>query len=351
MALNFLTHEGREEMRTRWQERLGTRKGVSGLVLWSVGGVLGVYALICTVLGVWWSIEPDTFATRSAALQHAQARGHQDTAGYTTTHTLMKIADTLLDKSGGFITNDVMPPGVFLDNISNWEFGVLTQIRDMSRSMRLDFSRSQSQSAEDLDLAKAESMFFSDNSHWVLPAAEDEYRVGIRHLNSYLERLGGNGEPPAYFYPRADNLRNWLVGVANRLGSISQRLSAAVGKRALDMDETRQGELGPDKDFIKTRWTEIDNIFFEARGHCWALIHLLEAVDHDFRDVLEKKNARVSLQQVIRELEPTTRTIWSPIILNADGFGVFANHSLVMASYISRANAAITDLRLLLEQG
>jgi hypothetical protein len=43
--------------------------------------------------------------------------------------------------------------------------------------------------------------------------------------------------------------------------------------------------------------------------------------------------------------------MWSPIILNGSGFGIFANHSLVMASYISRANAAVIDLRSLLSQG
>ena len=92
-------------------------------------------------------------------------------------------------------------------------------------------------------------------------------------------------------------------------------------------------------------------MFYEARGHTWALLQLLHAVDHDFRDVLEKKNARVSLQQIIRELEPTQQPIVSPMILNGDGFGLLANHSLVMASYIARANAAIIDLRNLLEQG
>ncbi|HBX60754.1 MAG TPA: DUF2333 domain-containing protein, partial [Methylophaga sp.] len=54
---------------------------------------------------------------------------------------------------------------------------------------------------------------------------------------------------------------------------------------------------------------------------------------------------------VIRELEATQATVWSPIILNGSGFGLFANHSLVMASYVSRANAAMIDLRRLLEQG
>ena len=79
--------------------------------------------------------------------------------------------------------------------------------------------------------------------------------------------------------------------------------------------------------------------------------HTLRAVEQDFGDVLDKKNARVSLQQIIRELEPTQDTLWSPLVLNGDGLGMLANHSLVMALYISRANAAIIDLRTLLAQG
>ena len=71
----------------------------------------------------------------------------------------------------------------------------------------------------------------------------------------------------------------------------------------------------------------------------------------DFADVLAKKNAQVSVAQIIRELEATQDMVWSPMILNGSGFGLLANHSLVMASYISRANAAIIDLRELLAQG
>jgi hypothetical protein len=39
------------------------------------------------------------------------------------------------------------------------------------------------------------------------------------------------------------------------------------------------------------------------------------------------------------------------MILNGSPFGVLANHSLVMANYLSRANAAVIDLRQLLSQG
>jgi len=68
-------------------------------------------------------------------------------------------------------------------------------------------------------------------------------------------------------------------------------------------------------------------------------------------DVLAKKNATVSVRQIIRELEAAQETLWSPMILNGSGYGLLANHSLVMANYISRANAAVIDLRQLLNQG
>jgi hypothetical protein len=81
------------------------------------------------------------------------------------------------------------------------------------------------------------------------------------------------------------------------------------------------------------------------------LVHFLRAVEQDFAPVLENKNALVSLRQIIRELESTQGRVWSPMILNGSDFGFVANHSLVMASYISRANAAVIDLRNLLSEG
>ena len=81
------------------------------------------------------------------------------------------------------------------------------------------------------------------------------------------------------------------------------------------------------------------------------LAQFLRAAEYDFRDVLEDKNARVSLRQIIRELEAAQVPMRSPMVLNGSGFAIFANHSLVMASYLSRANSAVIDLRELLTRG
>lgn len=317
---------------------------------------VGLVLLGWTAVGWWWDKEPAPIAVVSAAQEHADKKGQQLVTGYVATHTMILVAQTLLDKRGGYLSNDVFPPGVIMDNVPAWEFGVLTQLRDTARAFRIDFSRSQSQSIEDKDLAEAEPRFSFDNSSWMFPQSEDEYGQGIREFNSYLDRLADPNQPKAQFYARADNLAHWLESVETRLGSLSQRLSASVGKRQLNIDlagdpAATQSTTAPLDGDYKTPWLELDDVFYEARGYTWALLHLMQAMEHDFQDVLDDKNARVSVQQIIRELEPTQQTVWSPMILNGDGMGLLANHSLVMASFVSRANAAITDLRTLLARG
>jgi len=330
--------------------------GTGNLIVRAGVAAIVAYLALVLLLAWWWDYEPDLFDARANALEHAQANNRELVTGYIATTTLIRLAETLLDKRGGYLSNDLFPPGVWMDNVPNWEFGVLTQIRDAARAFRIDFSRSQSQSVEDEDLREAEGKFFFDNASWALPPSESEYRAGIRYLEAYLERLADPTDPNAQFYARADNLQRWLQGVETRLGSLSQRLSTSVGKRQLNIDlagdsAAAMATAAPAEQENKTSWLEIDDVFYEARGQTWALIQLLRAMEQDFGDVLDKKNARVSLQQIIRELEPTQDTLWSPIVLNGDGLGLLANHSLVMASYISRANAAIIDLRALLTQG
>ena len=332
----------------------GGRSGGS-LIARALGGLIGVYLLIALVVGWYWSQEPSAFQVQQHAQNSAQQAQRQMVTGYTSVETLKQVASTLLDKPGGYISNDLAPPGLWLDNMPSWEYGVLVQVRDLTRALRKDFARSQSQSAEDADLAKAEPRFNFDNKSWILPSSESEFEEGIKSLSRYQTRLAA-GDKGAIFYTRADNLNNWLGDVATRLGSLSQRLSASVGRVKLNSTlKTESVVAGQapqvDEELVETPWLQIDNVFYEARGQAWALSHLLRAIEVDFADVLAKKNATVSVRQIIRELEASQEPLWSPMVLNGSGFGMWANHSLVMANYISRANAAVIDLRQLLSQG
>ena len=352
----------------------------------STVGVLAI-ALVIGGLGLWWSMQPEKFdvvanaqqmlglddgdeetnggdddgaGAQTGAQTEAQTeaqtgvRGEgtegKPVAGAVTVAAAVRVAETLLDRPGGYLHNDILPPGILMDNMPSWEYGVLTELRDSVRSLRNDFSRSQTQSIENIDLKNADSEFNFDADAWFLPSAEEEYRQGAVALRAYLDDLTTGSSQTARFYARADNLSAYLAVVEKRLGSYGQRLTASVGDDELTAALTPFGGAGA-QTLERTTWDQIDNVFFEARGYSWALLHMMKALSVDFEDVLQDKNAEVSLQQIIRDLDKASMRKWSPMMLNGHGYGALANHSLVLASYIARANAAVLDLRMLLQRG
>lgn len=331
-----------------WREKIDVRipQGPAAAVAVPVAVLLLVMLVTTFVV----SNEPEAFVVQ------AERRGEQAVVGSATVSAAIAVGETLLDKTGGYISNDVLPPFVFLDDMPNWEFGALVALRDVSAVMRNHYARSQSQSVEDADLSRAEPQFNFQNDSWILPATESEYRDGLVYLQAYRSRLLDDNDANAQFFARADNLAAWLQVVEKRLGSLSQRLSASVGQVRSNTNlandpAAQQSTPTPSVVYESTPWLEVDDVFYEARGHVWALLHLFRAVEIDFRNSLERKNAVTSLHQIIRELEEAQRPVSSPMVLNGSGFGWVANYSLTMANYISRANAAVIDLRALLERG
>lgn len=311
-----------------------------------------VVLLFFILLGWYWSDEPGFVSLDSDTTTQANSK----IVGVATTKTLVQAVETLLEKPGGYISNDMTPPGVVIDNITNWEFGVLQQIRDLAKALRNDYSRSQTQSVANTDLEVAEPKFNVDSAAWMFPSAEGEYQEGINALKKYLSSLQDPATQDAQFYARSDNLNEWLGLVEKRLGSLSQRLSQARPQIRINTDlagdaNAQQSTAADQVVMTKTPWLKIDDNFYEARGTAWALIHFLRAAEIDFAPVLADKNALPSIRQIIQELESTQQPVYSFMILNGSGMGVFANHSLVMSSYIGRANSAIADLRRLLADG
>ena len=123
-------------------------------LLWSGGLLVVTYVAVTLVLGIYWSREPEPFEVRLAAREEADRLGARPVTGAVYTATLIRIGRTLLDKPGGYLSNDRFPPGLWLDNMPNWEFGALVMLRDGAQALRNHFSRSQSQSMEDEDLAR-----------------------------------------------------------------------------------------------------------------------------------------------------------------------------------------------------
>jgi hypothetical protein len=322
---------------------------------WIIPAIL-LYAVVAYGLGVYWSIQTAPFDPRAVALERVGGDESKLVPGVVAVATMAEVAGTLLDKPGGFTHNDRFPPGILLDNMPNWEYGALKEVRDSVRSLRNDFSRSQTQSVENVDLREADSFLNYDMDSWILPATEQEFRRGIGALDRYGAALADGSDRSARFFSRADNLAAYLAVVEKRLGSYTQRLSASVGDDELAAALIANNNIetppeGAPEIRVKTPWLEVDDVFYEARGYSWALLHMFKALAIEFEPVLRDKNAKVSVQQVIRDLEDATVRMWSPVVLNGHGFGLVSNHSLILASYLARANAAVLDLRILLQQG
>ncbi len=320
---------------------------------WAIYALL-IYLFSATCMGIYWSFSPTELNVPLIVQQQTTiVKSPQQTdwpKGVVTTSTLIALTETLLDKSGGYVTNDYLPPGIWLDNMPNWELGVILQVRETTQILRASLSQSNLNHDLDVDLQKAEVRFnFSPNS-WSFPATESQYRAGIEHLQRYNARLLQPGNTSAQFHVDARHLNDYLAGVEQRLKILSQRLTASVGQ-SLNADaqakfvKTQDAKKIVSALYTKTPWMQIDDIFYEARGSSWALIAVLQAIKIDFKDVLQTKNAQTHFGQIIRELEPTQQAVFSPMILNGEGFGFVANHSLSMASYLARAQAATADCR------
>ena len=336
-------------------------------ILWGFSVFVATVFFILILLGAWWGSEPDLFNVQEEAIERYSFVDADDSdgspnalddmpVGYVYTNTLAHMAEILMHKPGGYITNDVAPPGLVLDNIKNWEYGALIMLRDATTALRNHFSRDQSQSAEDSDLAIAEPYFYYERNSWALPSTESEYQKGIEALHDYMSRLKSPkaNQKRGQFYSRADNLWQYTEVVIKRLGGLSTRLGAstdrhediiALGGTAVPIGDNKSPLLK------RTPWLEIDDVFYEARGASWALLHILKAIKHDFADILLDKRAMRTVDTMIYAMENALTPILSPMILSGNGFGLYANYSLSMANYIARANAAALDLRDIMNRG
>jgi len=320
---------------------------------WVLYGIIAyLFCAIC--VGIYWSSVPSAPSVRESIQRQLVdlkiTLPAQLPKGVATSSTLISLSEILLEKSGGYIANDIFPPGLWLDDMPHWELGVLLQIRDTTQMLRTSLSQSNLNHQLDVDLQRAEIRFNFANNSWSFPATESQYLSGIEHLQKYNLRLLQANNSEAQFYADAPHLNDYLVGVEQRLKNMSQRLTASVGPNIntdsaampVKQNDSKKAANGL---YTKTPWLQLDDVFYEARGSSWALIAILQGIEVDFSDVLQTKNAQASFDQIIRELKPTQQTVYSPMIMNGDGFGFVANHSLEMASYLARAQAAIADCR------
>lgn len=312
----------------RWEEFLayrGWRPLLSPLLV-----LLVLAALALAVLGWAWGREPRLFPVVSPAEGALRP-------GRVVLLTQERILARLTDKPGGYLDNDLFPPGSLADNMPAWERGVLVPSRDLVAVLR--GPADDAADAARADLAEAAEALAVYPGAWSMPSAEGEFARARAALRRQADRLGGDGAVPVM---TETQLAAWLALAQRRLGGLGARLNAA----RLIAAAPGTGTGGSDEP--GTSWALVDDVFYEARGSSWALLHLLKAVETDFAGTLAARRADLGLRAAIHELEAGLQPLWSPVVLNGAGFGPFANHSLVLSNYLHRARAELAEVQALL---
>jgi hypothetical protein len=335
----------------------------------SLRGLSGLAILIVTVC-MYISRIPPVFDVDARARVRAMEMGHIDAdstrrlpTGYTTVATTIELAEWLLDpRRGGYLSNDRFSPAIFVDNICNFEYGMVIQLRDFVHSLRQDFSRSRAQSLEREELIEAEARFNFNHNSWIIPSTESQYREGIKFLETYLEAIANSGPESRTFVARQDQLEGWLRRQQFRLGSFGFRMrqnattyqfNPFLDRSDILREVGEEGEgfldqYDPDR---TTPWRMRDDEFYEIRGSVYVMYHTMLALRTDYESILNDFNGMGLMNRILSELYAASTPMVSPVVLNGSEYGFVHNHSLTMAAHVTKAHLAIQDLRILLRGG
>jgi hypothetical protein len=261
----------------------------------------------------------------------------------------IKVNEMLVkDMADNWLPNDLFWPTALLDNMPNFQLGVLEVVRYNVRVLRDNLSRMRTTDRLDPSAEAAFTNLSNDPLKWWFPSAESKWEEACKHLETYDKNLVLG---KSHFYPRADNLIELLNQYLSLMGGVNTRLINAPRdlKSTLGVEEQKdKASPAPTVD-IDIPWHQIDDNFYYAQGVAYALHESFRAIRVDFHDVLTDKN---SVSLVDKILEILGRCHFEPLIVfNGDPDSIFANHSLNLSGIFNDARQKMNSLTVALMQG
>ena len=308
------------------RKRLGPRFSIRGSVKKLKIGAASIAIIAVLTYGVGGSLVHEVDNNASFTVENVPAGAS----------TSVAVAAALIDREineHGWTPNDPwFAPTAFLDNMPNFQAGMMRSIGRFSFELLDQVARRRATSASDGDLERATGLLQFPPDVWVfdldqsfLPTvpSETQYREGMRALLSYNERLAAGD---AVFERRADTLAGSLTRISADLGSLSAQLESAK----------------------QTGWwifsTKADDVFYVNKGMMYGYYTLLSAFGKDFENVIRERNLEAVWEQTLNSLRQGA-SLQPTIVLNADiERSVFANHLALQGFYLKRAMLQLDEV-------
>jgi hypothetical protein len=261
----------------------------------------------------------------------------------------IKINEMLIkDMADNWLPNDMFWPTALLDNMPNFQLGVLEVVRYNVRVVRDNLSRMRTTDRLDPSAEAAFNNLSNDPFKWWFPSAESKWKLALTQLEAYNQGLASG---KSHFYPRADNLIELLNQYLSLMGGANTRLINAPRdlKAAVSIEGQKEKTAPAQTVDIDIPWRQIDDHFYYAQGVAYALHESFRAIRVDFNEVLTDKN---SVTLVDKILEILGRCDFEPLIVfNGDPDSIFANHSLNLSGIFNDARQKMNSLTVALTQG
>jgi hypothetical protein len=238
----------------------------------------------------------------------------------------------------GWTPNDQwFAPAGILDNMPNFQVGVVNAVGRFSFEMLDQIGRRSGSSSADPDLERASGFLQYPPNIWVwepstsfLPAvpSERQYRQGLAALENYNARLA-RGE--AVFERRADTLAAVLSRISDDLGSQTSQIDRAQ----------------------KTGWwmfsQDADDVFYRNKGMLYSYAIILASLGEDFSQVIQENNLGPIWDQALNSLEQGSQ-LRPTFVLNGNlDKSIFANHLALQGFAMKRAILQLEELVSVLE--
>jgi hypothetical protein len=221
-------------------------------------------------------------------------------------------------------------PAYVLDNMPNFQIGVMSAVRDNAAVVRNFRYNSEKQQKE---AKKAYAYLRYAPNVWLLSRAKGmsiapSSNVQYRKARKELLHFNGDSE----FLPTDDDLTALLRKISGNLQKITRKSEDYQQEHCSDLFDTKA-----------------DDLFYYNRGYAFAQWQMLKAAGTDFKKIILDKDAYTEWTFLLSSLKKTAE--FKPLtVRNACSDSSFApNHLLVQNYYLLRALTAAQQVELFLQ--
>jgi hypothetical protein len=237
-------------------------------------------------------------------------------------------------EDNGWVSNDpIFKPGAMLDNMANYQQGIISAIARFSFELVDQLGRTRGSSAVDPDLQEVSGLLQYPGDIWwwnpstsLMPVStsEQQYIKAKEQMIVYNERLARGS---AVFEKRTDNLLATL-----------DRISLDLGASSAGIDRYIKDGFGCVLDL------GADDLFFNVKGQAYAYRLILKALRKDFEEIITSRDVTSSWDEM--EVSFDSIIAMDPFIVSncaVDGF-VFQNHLASEGFYLLRARTQLKEI-------